>query len=87
MIPVRVAIAPVMLVEVGERGYAIPLESVVEVVRYDPRTTNRRAGREFMLLRDAALPLMDMRTRLGSPLGPRTRVSAWLSRSGRRGWA
>lgn len=69
VIPVRVAIAPVMLVEVGERGYAIPLESVVEVVRYDPRTTHRRAGKEFMRLRDAVLPLMDMRTRLGEPAG------------------
>ncbi|MFU8830384.1 MAG: chemotaxis protein CheA, partial [Phycisphaerales bacterium] len=69
MIPLTVAIMPAMVVGIGRHDYAIPLSSVVEIVRYESEKTHTVAGREVMRLRDAVLPLMDMRTKLGEPSG------------------
>lgn len=69
MIPLTVAIMPAMMVGIGRHDYAIPLSSVTEIVRYEPKTTHSVAGREVMRLRDAVLPLLDMRTRLGETGG------------------
>ncbi len=69
MIPLTVAIMPAMMVGIGKHDYAIPLSSVVEIVRYESENTHTVAGREVMRLRDAVLPLTDMRTRLGESTG------------------
>lgn len=70
MIPLTVAIMPAMMVGIGRHDYAIPLSSVIEIVRYESEHTHTVAGREVMRLRDAVLPLLDMRTRLGETSGP-----------------
>lgn len=69
MIPLTVAIMPAMMVGIGKHDYAIPLSSVIEIVRYESENTHTVAGREVMRLRDAVLPLTDMRTRLGETPG------------------
>lgn len=69
MIPLTVAIMPAMMVGIGRHDYAIPLSSVIEIVRYESENTHTVAGREVMRLRDAVLPLTDMRTRLGETPG------------------
>ncbi|MCC7409862.1 MAG: chemotaxis protein CheA [Phycisphaeraceae bacterium] len=64
LIPLTVAILPAMMVGVGKHLYAIPLQSVVEIVRPDASNSYTVRGRPVMRLRNTVLPLVDMRARL-----------------------
>ncbi|MGD9692208.1 MAG: chemotaxis protein CheA [Phycisphaerales bacterium] len=58
-IPLTLAILDAMIVGVGEEEYAIPLSSVVEIVKpRDEQVETIRGGR-VMRLRDTVLPLVD----------------------------
>jgi len=61
LIPLTVAILPAMMVGIGRRLYAIPLQSVVEIVRPDQHPCHTIHGSPVIQLRDAILPLLDMR--------------------------
>ena len=65
LIPLTVAILPAMLVGVGTQNYAVPLASIVEIVRPEPSALHSVMGRSVMQLRELVLPLVDLRSRLG----------------------
>ena len=67
LIPLTVAIMPAMVVGVGAHLYAIPLQSVVEIVR--PENCSTINGRPVMRLREQVLPLIDMTERLDESRG------------------
>lgn len=65
LIPLTVAIMPAMLVGVGSGLYAVPLTSIVEIVRDSAAAMHRVGGQPVLRLRDSVLPVIDLRTRLG----------------------
>lgn len=64
LIPLTVAIMPAMMVGVGKHLYAIPLQTVIEIVRPDEQGVYTVAGRPVIRLRDNVLPLVDLRSML-----------------------
>lgn len=65
LIPLTVAILPAMVVGVGAHLYAVPLTSIVEIVRPEARAMHTVAGKPVMTLRESVLPLIDLHARLG----------------------
>lgn len=58
-IPLTVAIMTAMMVGVGPEIYAVPLDSIVEIVRPRPEEMGTIRSSPVMRLRDAVLPLID----------------------------
>jgi two-component system chemotaxis sensor kinase CheA len=56
-LPLTLAIIQALLVEVAKEVFSIPLESVLEVVRIQPKDINTIGGREAVRLRNTVLPL------------------------------
>jgi two-component system chemotaxis sensor kinase CheA len=56
--PLTLAILPVLLVEVAEEIYALPLRSVLETVRIHSDEVHRVEGKEVLCLRARTLPLL-----------------------------
>jgi len=67
LIPLTVAIMPAMIVGIGAHLYAVPLQSILEIVRPDEKTLSTISGRPVLRLRDEVLPVIDMRERLAEP--------------------
>jgi two-component system chemotaxis sensor kinase CheA len=67
LIPLTVAIMPAMLVGVGKHLYAIPLQSIVEIIRPEENHLHTVSGHPVVRLRDSVLPLIDLRKRLSEP--------------------
>jgi two-component system chemotaxis sensor kinase CheA len=67
MLPLTLAILPVLLVQAEEDVYAVPLRTVVEIVRVDRESIHRMDGAEIMRLRDEVFPLRHLRELLGHP--------------------
>ena len=63
--PLTMAILPVLVVEVGEEAYALPLRSVQETVRVQTKQLHRVEGREVLCLGERTLPVL----RLGELFG------------------
>jgi two-component system, chemotaxis family, sensor kinase CheA len=57
-LPLTLAILPVLLVQMGEEVYALPLRSVVETAQIDPKNVHRVEGSEVLCLRGQTLPLL-----------------------------
>jgi len=57
-LPLTLAILPVLLVQVGEEVYALPLRSVVETAQIDPKLVHLVEGSEVLSLRGQTLPLL-----------------------------
>ncbi|RLG37625.1 chemotaxis protein CheW [Candidatus Alkanophaga liquidiphilum] len=70
-LPLTTAIIQALLISVGDELYAIPLSSVVEVVRWSDLNGNVRQlhGEQVMLLRGSLLPLLSLRCLLELPNG------------------
>lgn len=70
-LPLTTAIIQALLISVGDELYAIPLSSVVEVVRCSDLNGNVRQlhGEQVMLLRGSLLPLLSLRCLLELPNG------------------
>lgn len=64
LIPLTVAIMPAMMVGVGSHLYAVPLQSISEIVRPDQEAMHSIHGQPVMRLRDAVLPLITLQARL-----------------------
>ena len=64
LIPLTVAIMPAMIVGVGKHLYAVPLTTIIEIVRPEASSLYSVKGRPVMKLRDKVLPLLDMREKL-----------------------
>jgi two-component system chemotaxis sensor kinase CheA len=58
-IPLTVAILQAMMVGVGPEVYAVPLTSIIEIVRPEGAQVSTIGGRRVMRLRDSVLPLVD----------------------------
>jgi two-component system chemotaxis sensor kinase CheA len=64
-VPLTVAIIQALLFRVGERDYAVPLSSVVEIARAAEVTVQSLGAREVFRLRDEVLGLVRIRRLLG----------------------
>ena len=60
-LPLTLAILPVLLVEVGNEIYALPLRSVVETARIRATQLHRFEGSELLHLRGETVPLLRLR--------------------------
>ncbi len=60
-LPLTLAILPVLLVEVGNEIYALPLRSVVETARIRATELHRFEGSELLHLRGETVPLLRLR--------------------------
>lgn len=69
--PLTLAILPVLLVEVAEEMYALPLRSVLETVRFSADEVHMVEGSEVLRRRNEALPFL----RLGALLGTHSDVA------------
>jgi len=67
LIPLTVAIMPAMMIESDTDQYAIPLQSIVEIIRPEDASISSIQGQRVVRLRDTVLPLIDLRDRLGQP--------------------
>lgn len=66
-LPITLAIAQALRVQVGDEDYAIPLTHVAEAVELDTVRLSHTNGREVMHLRDEVLPLIRLRSVLRTP--------------------
>ena len=57
-LPLTLAILPVLLVQVENEVYALPLRSVVETAQIDPTNVHKVEGSEVLWLRNETLPLL-----------------------------
>ena len=73
-LPLTLAILPVLLVQVVEEVYALPLRSVVETAQVDPKHVHCVEGSEVLCLRGQTLPLLRLEQLF--PTGPALRGSA-----------
>ena len=64
LIPLTVAIMPAMIVGVGKHLYAVPLTTILEIVRPEQASLYSVKGQPVLKLRDKVLPLLDMRQKL-----------------------
>ena len=65
-VPLTMAILPVLLVQVSDEVYAIPLRSVLETVRMDHAAIHRVEGSEVLVLRDRTVPLLRLAQIIGA---------------------
>jgi two-component system chemotaxis sensor kinase CheA len=65
-VPLTMAILPVLLVQVSDEVYAIPLRSVLETVRMDHAAVHRVEGSEVLVLRDRTVPLLRLAEMIGA---------------------
>jgi two-component system chemotaxis sensor kinase CheA len=65
-VPLTMAILPVLLVQVSDEVYAIPLRSVLETVRMDESAIHRVEGAEVLVLRDRSVPLLRLSQMIGA---------------------
>ena len=59
-LPLTLAILPSMMAEIGGEVFAVPLESVVEIVEVDPRDATTVRGRPAAVVRDRVLPIVTL---------------------------
>ncbi len=65
-VPLTMAILPVLLVQVSDEVYAIPLRSVLETVRMDRAAVHLVEGAEVLVLRDRTVPLLRLARMIGA---------------------
>ena len=66
-LPLTLAILPVLLVEVGEEIYALPLRAIIETSRFTPSNVHQFEGREVICLRTETLPLVRLQALFATP--------------------
>ncbi len=66
-IPLTVAIMPAMMVAIGPEVYAVPLGSIVEIVRPEADRSSTIGGSPVIRLRDRVLPLLSGSAMFGVP--------------------
>lgn len=65
-VPLTMAILPVLLVQVSDEVYAIPLRSVLETVRMSQSSVHCVEGSEVLVLRDRTVPLLRLSQMIGA---------------------
>ncbi|MBK7258306.1 MAG: chemotaxis protein CheA [Ignavibacteriae bacterium] len=76
-LPLTLAIIQALLVEVDREVFSVPLESVLEVVRIQPKDINTISGREVVRLRNTVLPLARLQSIMGTSNGE-DRQDDWI---------
>jgi two-component system, chemotaxis family, sensor kinase CheA len=76
-LPLTLAIIQALLVEVDREVFSVPLESVLEVVRIQPKEINTISGREVVRLRNTVLPLARLHAIMGT-LGADEKQDDWI---------
>jgi two-component system chemotaxis sensor kinase CheA len=66
-LPVTLAIIPALIARVGDEAYALPLTHVTETLQSARGIIRQVRGRPVLVLRDAILPLLDLRAVVGLP--------------------
>jgi two-component system, chemotaxis family, sensor kinase CheA len=66
-LPLSMAVARVMMVEVGDALFGVPMDGVAETVRVPRHRIRRIKHSEAFVLRDAIVPLMHLHELLGLP--------------------
>jgi len=66
-LPLTLAIISALLVEVGDRTYAVPLGAVVESLKFDRSEAHRINGRETLRIRDRLVPIVSLADLFGLP--------------------
>ncbi len=64
-LPITLAIVSALIIDVGGRTFALPLNSVSEAIKFDERSVRVVDGREVMTLRGTTLPLCRLDRLLG----------------------
>ena len=64
-VPLTLATLPVLLVQVANETYALPLRSVVHTLRVDPHDLHLVEGQELLRLHHGSLPLLRLRHLVG----------------------
>lgn len=57
-VPLTMAILPVLMVEVADEIYGLPLRSVLETIRVSPRQVHTIEGQEVLCLPDRSIPMV-----------------------------
>ena len=65
-LPVTLAIVRALIAAVGHERYALPLTYVAETVEFGTTARTTMEGRDAIVLRDRVVPLVDLRTLLGT---------------------
>ena len=69
LLPLTLAILPVLIVGVGGQPYAMPLGMVREIIRIPPDAVQNVAGKPVFVVRGEVLPVLELRALLGKPAG------------------
>jgi two-component system chemotaxis sensor kinase CheA len=69
--PLSMAVTRVMVVDVGDSLYGIPMDVVVQTVRLAPGDIRRMKNEEVFVLRDTVVPLVRMANKLAVPAADR----------------
>lgn len=64
-LPLSMAVQRLMMIEVGDGLYGVPIESVVESQKIDASKIRRHKGAEMVVLRDRLIPLVRLRRLFG----------------------
>jgi two-component system chemotaxis sensor kinase CheA len=64
-LPFSVMMTHVMTVEAGGQMFGLPLEAIIETTRVPPAAISRVGAAPVVVLRERALPVVDLATRLG----------------------
>ncbi|HTT36960.1 MAG TPA: chemotaxis protein CheA [Burkholderiales bacterium] len=67
-LPLTVAILPVLVIQLGEQPFAVPLSLVREIVPIRSEEVQEVSGRATMMIRDKMLPVRSLACMLGWPL-------------------
>lgn len=65
-LPLTLAIIPSLLVNIGQKKFAIPMVNVLEIVRLQPDEVKTIKNQEVGLVRERVLPLIRMHQKLGA---------------------
>ncbi|MBI3375639.1 MAG: chemotaxis protein CheA [Betaproteobacteria bacterium] len=79
LLPLTLAILPVLVVRQGEQGYAVPLSLVREVITLSPGLVQHVGGRPAIVLREGVLPLIDLAVLLDVPRTAEPQVGVVMS--------
>lgn len=66
-LPLTLAILPVLLVQLGEQPFAVPLSMVREIMPIDPDAVQEIGGRATMVVRGSVMPMYPLNHLLGWP--------------------
>ncbi len=64
-LPITLAIISALVVEIAGRTFAIPLSTIQEAIKLDPRAIRTMEGREILTLRGTTLPICRLAERFG----------------------